>query len=230
MLSDPDVLKAIAEIVGAVVWPLIAIAVVIAFYPSIRRIITSRGFQVKFGSVEVSVQEATDKFQKQLNDLNEEVVAIKAAMNGGPGLRPTSVDARSAEPIARSGSILWVDDKPEGNALEAAQLRARSIEVVQVRSTTEAMRALDSGTPFRAVISDMGRTEERGYRAEAGLELLSRMRAGGVELPFLVYTGRRNAPRADEMVKRAGGDGATASTTRLFEWINDKLSGLPHLA
>lgn len=215
-------LTAIAAIIAAVIWPLLAAGVIIGLFPGIRKIISSRGFQVKFGSVEVSVQEATDKFQKQLNDLNEEVGLLRAAIGGATPAQRTLATTPPPDPATRAGAILWVDDKPENNALEAAQLRDRLIDVVQVRTTTDAMRALGGGR-FDAVVSDMGRNEENGYRAKAGLELLEAIRKEGWDLPFYVYTGRRLAHEHDAAVQEAGGDGATASTTRLFEWVNTQL-------
>jgi CheY-like chemotaxis protein len=223
MHVDPEVLKAIAAIIAAVIWPLIAAGVILALFPGIKSIIKSRGFQVKFGSVEVSVQEATDKFQRQLNDLNEELGALRAALP--QAIAQPALAASPPAPATRSGSILWVDDKPDGNALETAQLTDRSIDVVSAVSTGEAMRRLSGGATFDAVVSDMGRTEDGRYRGQAGLELLKAMRDDKIELPFLIYTGRRSAVANDALVKAAGGDGATASTAQLFEWINRCLGG-----
>jgi hypothetical protein len=69
----------------------------------------------------------------------------------------------------------------------------------------------------------MGRHEENGYRSEAGLELLKALRGAGFDQPFLMYTGKRGAERANVSVKSGNGDGATASPVELLGWLQAKL-------
>ena len=211
------------EAVAALAWPLLVALLLWQLLPAIRSIMGSRNFTVKFGNVEVSVQDAAEKIQKQLSDLNSQVASMRApeAAAARGSLRETleSRPPASDQAPVRGTRILWVDDKPGGNALEAAQLRERGIEVIQVCSTEDAMSVLAADGGFTGVVSDMGREEQGRYRATAGLSLLAAMRAAAIDLPFLVYTGRRSAATYHPQVQQAGGSGATSSTVDLFEWI-----------
>jgi hypothetical protein len=207
------------EATALLAWPLIVGFLLWRLFPLVKTVASSRNFTVKFGNVEVSAQDATDKIQAQLNDLNEKVQTLRSSVIVAPETSP----APPVDGPLRLATLLWVDDKPDGNALEVAQLRERGIESVQVRSTSEAMDALENRTDFCAVISDMGRTEDGAYRPKAGIELCRAILAGGYTYPFFVYTGRRSAITHNATVKSEGGCGATASTIELFEWIDSQI-------
>jgi CheY-like chemotaxis protein len=65
--------------------------------------------------------------------------------------------------------VLWVDDRPDNNALFIDQLMTAGVRVDTARTTAEGL-AFASGRDYGAVISDMGRREDGSYRTTAGLE------------------------------------------------------------
>lgn len=209
----------------ALAWPLIAAVVLWKLFPSLKEIVTSRAFSVKVGEMQISVQDATEQFRAQIDDLQKQVMQLRSQRpSTDEPSTPASAAADRPSPgaVAPPPRILWVDDKPSNNALEIAQLRERGIDVVTVASTEEAMAAL-SRSSFAAVLSDMGRWEGGGYHARAGLTLLTTLRGARNNVPFLVYSSQRNAAQNRADVIAASGDGATASPVELFEWVEGKL-------
>jgi CheY-like chemotaxis protein len=203
----PDLLRAIA----AIAWPLITAVLVWRLYPVVRSIVQSRAFTVKVAGMEISVQQASEQIQSQIDDLRAKLSEVRAVVD------KTSV---AVEPHAPSRRILWVDDKPSNNAYAIAQLRDRGYEVIQALSTSEGMRTLSiASPPIAAVISDMAREESGTYRPDAGLELLSAMREAGHRQPFIVCTTAEAARHYDPAVRAGGGSGATTSFVEIFEFV-----------
>lgn len=101
--------------------------------------------------------------------------------------------------------VLWVDDQPEGNQHETDMLARLQIELVQVRSTDEALALLQHDKEgFDLVVSDWNR---RGERADAGLRLQQAMRHLGLALPLVIYHGEFEPTRRQlrtEAARRAG--------------------------
>ena len=118
--------------------------------------------------------------------------------------------------------VLWVDDRPERNHLEAAALAHLQIEVVTVRDTDAAMQCIADDTEgFDLVISDWERPKEG---AEAGLRLLQRLRAKGQAEPLVFYHGNTDAGRRQARADQARAAGALghwhwSSRTALSRWF-----------
>lgn len=216
-----EALGAVLDALAALAWPLLAAVVLLKLYPSFKRIVESRGFAVKVGDMEVTVQEASEQFRAQLEDLQAKVSELRTAVFPGtaPGSNagPAGVAPPSAAP-ARPRRILWVDDQPSNNAFEIATLREAGVAVLEALSTSDALRALGSQA-VDLVITDMGREEAGTYRPDAGLELIRAARAAAVAVPIYVYTTSRNVRRYREEAVAAGGQGATASAVELFEML-----------
>jgi len=219
--------KDIVELVKAVAllaWPLIAAVVLAALFPTIVAIARSRSFSVKVAGMEISVQDATEKLQSQIDDLQHQVIALRG--EGGPSVARTAeaVAAPVAPSPARGPRVLWVDDNMSNNAFQIGQLHDQGVTVVQSASTEDAMAILAGSPPFDAVISDMGRREGGMYQVQAGLNLIRRMRQADILTPFIVYSSQRYADSNRAAVKAAGGDGATSSPVELLEWVRGKLA------
>jgi len=103
--------------------------------------------------------------------------------------------------------VLWVDDRPQGNALEIATLAKLQVEVVTVRSTDDALQRIDadSGERFDLVISDW---ERRADGREAGLALAARLRSQHPQTPLVFYHGEFGPERRAERARRAREAGA----------------------
>lgn len=81
-------------------------------------------------------------------------------------------------------SILWVDDFPANNNLEAQILKRFGARIRFVKTSETALNATSTET-FDLVISDM----KRGNNDLAGMELLERLRASGEKTRMIIYTG-----------------------------------------
>ncbi|MFD5537399.1 response regulator [Streptomyces sp. NPDC127079] len=182
-------------------WPVFAAWVVWKLLPEIRDIVSKRGFSLKVGNNELTVQQFTDQVVETTAELQRQVAA-------------RTEQAPQSQHVLRR--ILWVDDTPANNAYQAGQLQAMGVEVVQAESTDEGLRALRRASrPFDAVITDMGRAEAGGFDPDAGLTLIRRIREAGATMPVFVYGGSGATARRDQ-VAAAGGDGVTQTPSELF--------------
>jgi CheY-like chemotaxis protein len=120
---------------------------------------------------------------------------ITAAAPRRRGAAAPGDDAAAGERIAAVGGpaklekpgerkVLWVDDRPANNVFERAALESYGIQFTLAESTSEAQMLLTAGG-FDAVISDLGRPEDR----KAGLTLLGIVRRAGNAVPYFLYTG-----------------------------------------
>jgi hypothetical protein len=80
-----EVIRAITPLawlalVGVVRWRL---------FPTIRKVIESRSFAVKIAGIEVSVQEATQQIKSQLQDLQDQVIALRKISGQSEDNKPT---------------------------------------------------------------------------------------------------------------------------------------------
>ncbi len=100
------------------------------------------------------------------------------------------VPVRSAPPLTNDprnaiGTVLWVDDNPQNNALDVQYLRSRRVAVHLAPSSAEADHLL-AINHYDLVISDLGRGEDR----LAGIKFARDARARGFTMPFMIYTMR----------------------------------------
>jgi CheY-like chemotaxis protein len=224
-----DILKAVADLA----WPLLVTVLVWRLYPAIKRVLEARGFTLKVGGMEVTVQEVSDKLRLDVEDLQRKVSDLRAALDtqatalpaGGPAApERQAVPTAPAPERPRPRRILWVDDQPSNNAFEIERLRQEGVDVVTVTSTSDAMRRIVAAPDaFALVISDMGRREDGAYRAKAGLMLIRAIREAGIDrkmLPVIVYSSAKYAERNRADVIAADGNGVTASPVELFEMIH----------
>jgi CheY-like chemotaxis protein len=206
----------IVEALSKFAWPVLAAVVIWKLYPGIRQIIDSRGFTVKIGDMEVTVQQASDQIRSQIEDLQR-------ALSAQPRLTEQSRVVDAPAPQASTGGvhrILWVDDNPTNNAYEIAKLTSDGFDVSQAPSTAAALGILQGGDlEVDAIISDMGRQEGGSYDPDAGLKFIEEARKAGIKTPIFVYTTARHAARTRDRVAEAGGNGTTKSALELFEMI-----------
>jgi CheY-like chemotaxis protein len=219
----------IIEAVGSLLWPLLVAVIVFRLAPHVpglvadlRRAMRTRAFTVKIGGAELSVEEATEQLRRQVTDLQTQM-ATQLVARGAVGEQPGAV---AAGPVADQGraTILWVDDDPEANALEMAKLRDDGVEVLQARSTAEAMDVLTLRRGVRAIVTDLGRTEGGEFRSHAGLALLRQLREAELDQPVIVYTSPRGVELDRQDALEAGAAVVTASPTELFAALTRVLS------
>lgn len=217
-MLDPDVLKALADLA----WPILAAIIFFVLLPTIVRVAKSRAFSIKYGNMEISVQDAADGLRKQIEDLQNQVRSLQATGAATGGMAAESVQKPSAAipkgTIIRKGTILWVDDNPQNNAHEIKKLQDDGWDISIAESTEVALTLLQSRTsPPALVISDMGRREGITYRRTAGLDLIREL--GKRQIPVILYTAEGVAREYREQVETAGGTGITASPMELFSLV-----------
>jgi CheY-like chemotaxis protein len=165
--------------------------------------------------------------QRVLEAAAGQIEQANIAKGGGP-LNAALIrrQAQSLIDTRNQKRVLWVDDRPEGNLFEIAALNKLQIEVLIARSTDEAMASIAADTEgFNLVISDW---ERYGEPAQAGLELLQRLRRAHKTMPVVYYHGcfepKHRAGRA-EHAKRAGAFGEAIVPSELLGLVVKALSG-----
>jgi CheY-like chemotaxis protein len=232
----------IIEAIGSLLWPLLVAVLLVRVIPHIpgvvadlRKAMRTRGFTVKVGGVELSVEEATEQLRRQVTDLQTHMAVqlaerpepVPGAPPGSPAGAATGDEA--AGPAAGQGraTILWVDDNPDANALELAKLRDDGLEVLLARSTAEAMDVLSLRRGIRAIVTDLGRSEDGEFRSHAGLALLRQLHEAEQDQPVLVYTSARRVELDRQDALDAGATTVTASPTELFAALRRLLATPP---
>jgi CheY-like chemotaxis protein len=219
----------IIEAIGSLLWPLLVAVLLIRVIPHIpgvvadlRKAMRTRAFTVKVGGVELSVEDATEQLRRQVADLQTHM-ATELAERGepapsGPPASPGAPDGAAAGTVAGQdrATILWVDDSPDDNALELAKLRDDGLEVLLARSTAEAMDVLSLRRGIRAIITDLGRSEDGEFRSHAGLALLRQLHEAEQDQPVLVYTSAARVELDRQDALDAGAAVVTASPIELF--------------
>lgn len=200
-------------------WPALSAWVLYKLLPTLLEVAKSRGFRVKVGTMEISVQDAAEQLGRSVADLQRKVSELQTEK------RPEGSPPATRRPLART-RVAWVDDVPGNNAYEIARLRQDGVDVLEMLSTRDALRALvDEGCPVDVVISDMGRREGRTYNRRAGLDLIRALRAKDFDKAIYVYCSSESAEKMREEVARAGAQGITSSQVELFDMLREE--GLP---
>jgi CheY-like chemotaxis protein len=114
--------------------------------------------------------------------------------------------------------VLWVDDRPQNNSVPAAVLKAVQANVVQVKSTRQAMAQL-AARRFDAIVSDMGRWEG----PKEGYVLLDQVRQLSLTTPFFFFSAGGGKEENAAMAQERGANGSTGSTTELLEMLHKSL-------
>jgi len=221
-------IDAITKLLGVMLWPAVALFVLIRFGAAFRDFIASLGeFSLKGGGFEASAKRKAEAAA---------ALAAAAASHAGPNTAPdvAARDARAAvdvvadivtpRVIRRAGrsTVLWVDDRPNNNIHERQALEALGVSFVLAKSTDEAIEKIRRGS-FDAIISDMGRPPD----ARAGYTLLDRLRAEGNQIPFIIYASSRDPEHRAESI-RHGAVGCTNRANELFEMVLGALSRVEH--
>jgi CheY-like chemotaxis protein len=211
----------VVDLIVGLAWPLVVAVVILALYPTVRRVMESRAFTVRVGGAEITVQHASDQLGAGLEDVREQVAVLSeriAAMENGSAPERLAAFRDAPEP-AGDRTLLWVDDHPENNAYEVAALQRKGVRVTQCASTAEAGQALSAHGEFSAIVSDMGRVEDGAFHPDAGVELIDLVRAQGAQSPVLIYTSAPTLSRTRERALEAGAAEATASATQLLHLL-----------
>jgi CheY-like chemotaxis protein len=209
-----------------VAWVLVVAVVIWKLLPTIRKVISSRGFTIKAGGAEISVQQASDTLAHSVEDLREQFTALKAQVEAGADASPagsrseTPAPSPISEGVPQLHRVLWVDDHPENNVYEVQALNRKDVTVDQVTSTADGLSAtLHSSTPYDVIITDVGRRENGQERPQAGLDFIEQLREEDVTTPVFVYASANAVGRLRDAIMASGANGATSSATELLEML-----------
>lgn len=139
--------------------------------------------------------------------------AAKATLEQVGTSAPVMRRATVVQRALQGARILWIDDEPDGNALERATLGTFGVVVRTALSGEEAKRVL-RGERFDLVISDISRPGE----SLAGIKDLPLLRLIAPDLPVIFYI-MRMEPRGVP----AGAFGITARPDELLHLCMDAL-------
>ncbi|WP_269933518.1 response regulator [Aminobacter sp. HY435] len=196
LLANPEFWKAVASLA----WPAVALTVFVKLQPVIRALLTRENLTLKIAGMEVTVMQAAESLGAQVADLQEKVAGLQSV--GQPNDVVTTIISGS-----NKKSLLWVDDFPSNNVFIIEKFRQDGIEVTLSIETQEALELLRS-RKFDAVITDLGRKELGVDHPMAGLELIRKVRAHGLQTPILVFAGHRGLQHSDQLKA----EGATSVT------------------
>jgi CheY-like chemotaxis protein len=218
-----SLIKAIADLLSVLVWPVLVLIVLVKFGSSITAFLTDLGeFSVKAPGVEASarrrqVEAAANLAAAEVSRSRNPTDA--AAIDPPPDLG-TLADSlpgvRQQRRLAES-RVLWVDDRPTNNVYERRALEALDIRVDVSTSTDDALVRQTEGR-YDLIISDMSRPPDQ----RAGYTLLDALRATGDRTPYVIYA----SSRSPEHVSEARDHGALGCTNRPQELVDYVLRGL----
>ncbi len=219
-----QLIKAIGELVGVVIWPSVALFVAIRFSAPISNFVRGVSeFTFKAAGVEATAKtkqvEAALAIGAAIASQTPDAEAREFALDDAK--RVVGVIAQratqSAVVRAEERAILWVDDRPENNTYERRALEALGARILLSTSTEDALSKL-SANSFDVIISDMGRPPD----PRAGYTLLEAVRKRGITTPFLIYAGS-NAPEHRVEARRRGAQGSTNRADELVELVLNAL-------
>jgi CheY-like chemotaxis protein len=206
--------------ISSLLWPLIAIVVLIISGPTVIEIIRSaksRKFTLKIGGQELSMDEVSEQQRSLISDLQSKVAEIRNHI-GAPN--PAQLSTKpTPSPIQQLSAVLWVDDDPKNNSYFIDTLNRMNVQVDLAPTTADGLAKFAAGQ-YSVVISDMGRREDGRYNRRAGLDLLKVIRNYNAQIPFFIFCSERGAEENREEAMQLGANGITASATELYALLN----------
>lgn len=221
METIPDLLRAIATLL----WPLIVIILLFAFRNGIRALIDSartRRFSVRVGEMEVSMEEFNRQQGALIKDLQNQMVELKKAMEAGQKTpqdgekpAPAALPDYSIQPLPRRRSILWVGDRPLGNAVMLQYLADSGLDVTTASSSREGLGKLRA-THFDKVVTDLHHPNGVSTGEPPGIQLVKSIREMKEDIPVYIFTSPKQAEEMFDLAEDAGANQITGSPTILL--------------
>jgi Restriction endonuclease len=172
--------------------------------------------KLKVGSIEAEFAEKVQYLDRRVTEITD--IATEPDGEAHVASGPPQAKADSPQLSRTIHRIVWVDDRPEGNRLEVAELQRR-FDVVTATSTQEGLARISERPGETAVITDAVRVEGRQENLNAGLKLLQMVRERYPTIPVYVYCGQSTAESYNEPLEQAGARLVTASFTELARQI-----------
>jgi hypothetical protein len=176
----PPVADAGEELIGVIpslLWASVAVIALFLFRKPLGALLGQIESARLPGNVELKFRPALEgAVEKKLGE-------FEAQLAPGKAKRLLNRARRNADAVV-GARVLWVDDTPEGNALEREAMEALGIEVVTARSTEQAEPFLEWGD-VDLVISNQARPHD----PHAGFTLRDAMYRYGLTAPLILYIG-----------------------------------------
>jgi len=212
-------LAALLSALASLAWPLIVAAFLFLLMEPIKQLVASakaRKFTIKVAGNELTMEEASELQRKIVSDLQTAVAGLEkrigeAHADSKPAGRSTSTKGKR---------FLWVDDHPKNNSYLVAWLEERGASVNTALSTEKGVEKFRANH-YDVVLSDMG----RGEGADAGVDLVGRIRAIDQKTPVFIFCSSRAAAEFGEEARRAGANLVTSSSTELLRSVTAHNSG-----
>lgn len=214
------VLDSLTRLVSAIAWPVLVGFVLVRFRPVLGRFFEGLGeFSLKGAGFEASAKRIQSEAATALMAASAKFEPGRSAKQVAREAHELVADNVTPAVLRKTGksTVLWVDDRPEGNAYERQSLEALGITFVLATSTDDALDKVRR-YHFDAIISDMGRPPD----ARAGYTLLESLRKAGDTTPFIIYASS-NAPEHKAEAQRRGALGSTNRPSELFEYVLEGL-------
>lgn len=209
----------VADLIGAIAWPLVLLAIVLMFRRHVEVLLRRENVEIKGpGGISVSARgrEAAAAALVQASTSKDEGSLERSVAETG-----VEVAAQGVEAFGRPPKILWVDDRPSNNRYEFAALTSLGMHVQLSTSTNDALQKILTHGRYDVVISDMGRPPD----PQAGYTLLDALRGKGDRTPFVIYASSRSADHFNAAIAR-GAVGCTNQPDELVELVSNALRGV----
>lgn len=222
--SIVKIIEAVAHLVGAFAWPLVAIIVLRWFGPTLRSLFSDKSDVSLSGwgwalTAKQESREAIALAEASKSEGSAERTLEVAHLRKSLGKSFASTEWINRLKISETFGkyILWVDDHPENNTFERKALEALGMKVEFVPTTVQALELI-KGKEYDVVISDMSRPE--GQRA--GYDLLAKIKLLRPGTPFVLYSSS-NTPDQENEIKNAGAYGSTSRASDLIRLVTDAI-------
>lgn len=201
-----------AEVLVPPVWSAVLLVsfvlLAVIFKRPLKRVLAELGIS-RFSILGIDVEGIADEAE-------DAYLQRQSRVPGRGELRAFARLSGQLAPLVRERRVLWVDDQPAANEVEARLLRRLGVEVENALDTDEALARLRRDpTRFDLVVSDWG----RGGDSDAGPDLLRALREERRRWPVLMYVAEADETRRAE----AAALGAKALTDEPDELLKQVL-------
>ncbi|MBP2334148.1 CheY-like chemotaxis protein [Saccharothrix coeruleofusca] len=201
--------------VASLLWPLILLLLLLLFRTPLREVVRSareREISLEIGGQRVTLGVLNRAQNEAIADLRKQVSALREALGEASGQVGSPAVAAVPDEEPAPLRVLWVDDHPENNVLEIAQLQDNGVRVDSATSTREGLE-LFATNRYRLVVTDMARAEV----VDAGVRLATALRELDPTVPIVVYCGARAKRTLGARAIAAGANAVTNSPWELTE-------------
>lgn len=204
-------LSDVADLVGALAWPVVVLVLVLMFRRSLIGLLNR-------DKVKATLPGGLSFVARDPGAATDAVVDASASkgMHVDKALTQQEVEATTEDMVGlrRSPRLLWVDDRPSDDRHEIEAFESLGFTVDLTTSTADAIARLALQGPFDVVVSNM----ERPLDPSAGYTLLDSLRQAGDVTPYVVYADSPEPEHFDDAV-RHGAVGSASDPTELVRLV-----------